>query len=74
MNSTDVESKIEKTVDLLLKCPKNQEPRLLGKLLSLWKKRDSAQNVRKKSTTKQKSSPEINYLTVSRGSVKSVGM
>lgn len=36
--------KIEKVVDLLLECPKSQEPRLIAKLQALWKER-RAQNV-----------------------------
>lgn len=44
MNSTDVDTKIRNTVDLLMKCPKNLEPRLTRKLQSLWKKRDVQPN------------------------------
>lgn len=39
MNLTDVDTEINKTVDRLVSCPKNQVSKLTLKLQNLWKKR-----------------------------------
>ena len=41
MNLTDVDTEINKTVDRLVACPKNQISSLVLKLQSLWKKRNA---------------------------------